>query len=250
MKPPPPPPPRPWRRGKRSPAIVKPVEVKNGKVRVTRSVEVDLGGASLRARAKLVGMMEYVRNPGLSLRQVWQQTPLDSADPGGLLVQDVVTDQQFRSWAHDGRWSSYKKALWADVEHRVLEAIAGETVRKELTEIDGFEKLREDAVSRLKDTEPKSFEGVLNAVVTLDKHIVTKRDRISTALAQHAAAGAPALKVPEDAESAALPEPLAPDIGDSMTDEDFMRMARAVAEGRVLEGQPAAPEDEEQDDDG
>lgn len=212
--------------------------------RPDKDAEVDFTAVDPRQRAKLVGMLAYVRAGSLSLHDVWQQTPLDSLKPDGLCICDVVHFRQFRGWAHTGRWTAERDKLWADIEQRALKAVAGQAVKQELAEVHGLEQLRVEAEVQLRLAEPKSFEGMLRAMLALDQRISDKRSAIAESVAKKVASGERAV-TPSPEGAAASASTAGPLYEDGLSEADVVAMAKAVLAQRV----GAMPTDEGEDDD-
>lgn len=232
MIPPPPPPPPPLL-PKKPKVTGKPRgPVRGGKWRAGRT-EIDLGGVDPRARAKFVGLIAYVRSLGMSLRQIWQQTPLDEDEPDGTLIADVVEYDAFCKWAREDKWEDEREKLWQYVKRRSLEVVGGEMVTQEIAAIHRLDALRSRVEERFEDTEAKSFEGLVAVMLRLEEMISGKRYRLSELLPRALAAEA-STEIPAGDGVPALPAP--PALEDELTDEDFATMIHAVLQRRIGKG--------------
>ena len=239
LPPPPPPPPLPSEEGSLREQRLRELEagdlgsprspIAGGTWRPTKDAEIDLRAVDPRRRAKLVGMLAYVRAGGLSVRQVWQQTPLDSLEPDGLLLCDVVDYEQFHGWSKYGRWRDERDKLWGEIEQRALRAVAGQAVQQEIAEVQKLEDLRKQAEVQLGLAEPKSFEGMVRALLAVDRRISEKRGAIADSVAAKVTSGERAVEFAEPGAGAVGVVPY----DDQLTEKDIVAMAKAVVAHRV-----------------
>lgn len=186
--------------------------------------EIELKESPTLEQARMRAMFLYLRNPGLSIREIWEHFRMDEDDESPYI-------KEFISWATLARrataqkWRQRRDEHWHDIERRVLLKLKTSAVQREIDEIATLETVMEHAVSLTTETKPKSLEGLLNAIINLDKRMAGKRDRI----AAHAAEAG----VNEDTGDLHVITVESPSVVDQFTDEEIEEMAVAMAKRRA-----------------
>lgn len=118
----------------------------------------------------------YMRFPDIALRTVWEEHRMGD-DDSAPYIRDCIPWKTLEHHATKGEWASRREEHWEEVEYRVLEELKSSTIRKEIEETLTLEQIMTDAIADLDNASVKSKEGLLGAIVRLDKHIMEKRDR-------------------------------------------------------------------------
>ena len=221
MPTPPKPPKRP--KGRKKPKKRKPIAIP------TTSVVLDR--ASMTRQAIFRSFHVYIRNPGMSVRQVWD-TGLMSEDEGGTPIKDCCSLSYIKRVAQNDKWRTRRQEFWQDIRAAVMEHAQNELVQREIEEMATLEQasviamrhIRGDAALDIEAVKPKSLEGAIGALVQLDKRLGDKRRRIAT----DAADAAGRVEATETTVTGAIPA-----VEDGYTDQDIAAMARAVATERT-----------------
>lgn len=194
---------------------------KKGKPRKAPTADISLPTTAKQALFR--GMFVYVGNPGMSLRQIWEHARMEDDDTSPYL-KECISWFAFSKAAARGKWYQRRETHWRDIEARVLAQLKTTAIQKELEEIGVLEGMQSLAVETAHsgEAQPKSLEGLLGAIVALDKRLSAKRDRIYAAAA---AAGVDTEDAPE------LPE--APSVDATYTDDEVEWMAIQLAKRRA-----------------
>lgn len=163
-----------------------------------KNSSVDISGVRKRSmRAKIVGMTAYMRDPDLSVKAVWETTPLDPDDPDSLLIRDVIGLKMFARHARKGNWVSERKKLWLGVEQRakaelqskIMEEEAAALSRLQVATSSLINAIQGDEDTGVKPVAAKTLEGAVTALVRLESFKAKRRDEIRDHLASVAAHG-------------------------------------------------------------
>lgn len=180
----------------------------------------------------------YIQDPGITLREVWSEYRYDENDSKSPFISELVSLPALQRAATRGNWAQRREDHWYETQERVLDELKSTTVQRELAEVDALEQLRQDAMEVLGEATPKTFEGVLNAIVRLDGHLTKKRERV---MAMAAAAGVD----PETGRRRTTNQLTGPALDDEFDDDEVDAMARALMYKRAgLDGSHAEEEEE------
>lgn len=204
---------------------------------------------SMSVRAVHRTMMLYIRQPGVTLREVWDQGRM-SEETDADYIKDHIALATLQVHSADTGWVAKRDEFWKDVRADVFAAAKSEAVKEEIEELETLTGLRAIALVNITgmtqqnektgETEwkiapiaPKSMEGLVNAFIRLDKHISDKR-AIVMGITARAAGGT--LKAGGTAEQI-------PDIEDNMSDSEYAMIAHQLAVQRA--GMQATDREEE-----
>jgi len=182
----------------------------------------------------------YVTDPQATIAGIHEHARL-SDDADAPYIRECVSLQWLRQSSSKEKWANQREAFWFDVSNRVLEATKSRIVQEQIEEIAELASVRRMALLRvLGGTDAdgnliaalpaKSWEGVAEVLLRLDKHINEKRGIV---VATAAAAAATTAARPGGTGSMPMIT-VTPDVEDGLTREEILQIARDVAARRVL----------------
>ena len=205
------------------------------------TTSIELAGADRVRQAIFRAQMLYFMHPGATLQAVWDHGLMgddDEADP----IRTCVSIDYLRRMASPkfGNWRSRRDTFWLGVERRAFTALQGRAVEREMEELAGLEGVRTrlmqhivgDADGKVTAAKPRSLEGLVAALLRLDKRTGDKRDRITTAAAA-AAANSPQEVDPGMPTAGGARRGTGPVYEDGLSQDEILAMSRAVAKSRA-----------------
>lgn len=210
--------------------------------------------------AAMHGLVIYIKNPGLSVRNIWENFRVDE-DSESPMIREVVAWDTFRTVAERNKWRKKREAFWHGVEHRVLNAMQDEIVQQELAEIPRLDMAGdrlllyilggEDADgNKVMPVRPKSLEGLAKALIDLDKYRAEKRRKLMERTAA-AASEAGDDDLPEAGSVQLVGHPVPDELSDDeiemFTHQLVAERAGLLLEDREVEDDDAGPGPERDD---
>tara|TARA_Y100000034_G_scaffold106088_1_gene134529 strand:- start:104 stop:787 length:684 start_codon:yes stop_codon:yes gene_type:complete len=214
-------PPKPPKKGKKRKG-----RKKKKKAVIVKTAAVILDKAALTRIAIFRAFHVYMRNPGLSVRQVWE-SGIMSEEENSIPIRDCCGLDYLIKVAQKDKWRSRRQEFWQDIRAKVMEHAQNEMVQREIVEMTDLEAARGTAMAHITGTgeheavKPKSLEGAIGALVQLDKRIGDKRKRIAADASE--AAGR------MDATTEGRAVGAIPVIEDGYNDDEIEAMARTIA---------------------
>lgn len=216
--------PKPQRKSKRQQAR----ELERQKL-ATRQGVYEISARAAAQKAVFEGMLLFIQHPGLSVREIYENFRVDEKDPESPYIRDKVTWHSFREAARQSDWTDRREAHWLKIEKSILDHMHSDHVKQELAEMAQLQAAVDrlnlhihggvDADIPIEPVKPKSLEGVIGALVQLDKQMSAKRARVA-------------------AETAAAPEAAGsvvsgPVVEDNLTDEEVRQLAHNLISARA-----------------
>ena len=225
---PPPPPP--------SSAVDKTTPSKPGRPRKHEIVLPNHG--SRVARAKMRILLAFLKNPHSTVKWCWEHTSMSDTDPTAPMAKDWVAFATIQTACKQEKWVDYRASMWEDVTRNVFAVAKQEIVQQELEETGVLKDLHTRLITTLKGEnapKAKTLEGVVGAIVKLDKRISEKRLGVAGRMAGGAAPGG---EGGEGAPGGARPEP--PQIADGLSEAEVQEVAMAIVRKRAGVSSPTA----------
>ena len=230
----PPPPPLPKKRRRRRTKAERSVEDEE---RRKRQEVYQISVTAAAHAAAFRGYLVYVQNPGLTMRQVWENFRIDENEEGSAWIRESISWEAFRARAKKDKWVDRRDEFWAQVEGRMMAALQTDMVRRELEEVPRLDlagdRLMLHIVGGLDSNGqpvtpavPKSLEGAVKAMIDLDKYRSGKRERITEWTAAQASA--------TGAEDGYQGTPLAGHpVEDELSDDELVEYTRRLVAARA-----------------
>lgn len=98
-----------------------------------------------------------------------------------LAVHPALKDVPLKTlhfWSTADRWADRRKVYIRSISDDVEKKMARAQVSARLVQLEGLQELHGEALNKLRVAEPKSYEGVLQAIVSLSKQIEALRATI------------------------------------------------------------------------
>jgi len=181
----------------------------------------------------------YMANLGMSLEYIHTNYRLDPADETSPMLSEIVQISTLRNLSMRNEWSDRRKELWAGIEKNLLDALETDLTKIRIQETRELKRVYESALKHVmgevdpadatkvlvEPVRPRSFEGVVNALIRLDAHLETKRETMKAAIAANASH-----RPDEGYVGVAVIEP---DIDDALNDDEAAWAAHKLAEMRA-----------------